>query len=431
MTEHDSRLTLSDAASEESQSCDFRDTPTTATEETNLFDLLFIVIKHKRLIAATTGLCTIVAVIYALSLPNQYTAEAKLLAPQSRDSMASLMTGSLSNLSGLGAVKSLSASALGLSDPNAMYIGVLQSHTIADQLIERFDLKRVYHTKLLEDTRKALGRATNVASSKDGGITIQVTDLDRKRAADLANAYVEEFQRLTDQLALTEATQRRVYYERELSKVQEQLNSAEAALKGTQEKTGMLDPDSQAKSIVQIAVALKAQIAAKEVEINGMSTFATSKNPDLILAKDQLASLHALLAQLKYGSSSDGDILVPTGEIPEAGLEYLRHSRDVMYYAQIIKLLATQDEAAKADEGRNAVIVQVLDPALPPERKSKPHRALIVIFIAMLAASGSFVASFVIEGLENLRQDPLRSEQLDSLKTMLFGGPRRTKLVSP
>jgi uncharacterized protein involved in exopolysaccharide biosynthesis len=396
-----------------------------STEETDLLKTSLVVLKHKRMIAVTTILCMTLAVLYVLLLPNQYTGETKLLAPQTQDSMASVLSlqGALSMGGFGGAAKSLSSGMLGLKDPNAVYIGELKSHTIADRLIARFDLKTLYHKERQVDTRKALEGATKIESSKDGGITIQVTDKDRKRAADLANAYVQELQQLTDQLASYQASERSKYYESEIQKVQEQLISSEAALKGNQEKTGMLDAATQTKSVMLAAVSLKAEIAAKEVEIRGMSSFETPQNQDVKLAKEELSALQSQLAQLKYGSNAGGDdILVPAQKIPQDALEYLRNYRDVMYYERIYDLLSIQYAAAKADEGRNALVIQVLDPAEPPERKSKPHRTLIVFFVAILAFSGSVFAVFVIEGLEQLRRDPVRAQELDSIKAMLPGG---------
>lgn len=406
-----------------------------SAEETDLFNVLLVVVKHKRMIVVVTILCMAISVLYVLLLPNQYTGETKLLAPQIQDSMATVLTlqGGMS-LSGLGsgAARSLSASALGLSDPNAMYIGELQSRTIADHLIARFDLKSVYHVKSQVDTRKALAQATKIESSKDGGITIQVTDIDRKRAADLANAYVQELQQLINETASHQASERGKYLENEIRKVQEQLISSEAELAEDQEKTGMLDAASQARSVMTAAVSLKGEIAAKEVEIRGMSSYATPQNQDVKLAEEQLSALQSQLAKLKYGSKRDsGDILEPFQKIPQDALEYLRNSRDVMYYERIHDLLSIQYAAAKADEGRNAVVIQVVDRAEPPERKSKPHRTLIVILVAMLAFSVSIFAAFMIEGLEQVRRDPVRAKELDSIKAMLLGGSIRTWFFRP
>jgi tyrosine-protein kinase Etk/Wzc len=399
-------------------------------QEADLVCMLIVVAKKKRMILWTTILATFAAVLYSLHLPNQYTAETKLLAPQQRESMASLLLGPLSTLGGLGGnVRGLSASAFGLTDPNGMYISILESRSMADRLVDRFDLQSVYQKRLREDARMALAHASDIASSKDGGITIRVTDVDRNRAATLANAYVEEFRKITDQLALTEAAQRRKYFESELNKTKDQLAQAEGALKSSQERTGMLELDAQSKSIIQATVALKSQIAAKEVQVQSMSSFAAPQNPDFILAKNQLAALRSQLSKLEKGSSSgNGDILIPTGNIPEAGLEYSNRLRDVKYYEQIFKVLAGQYEAAKADEGRSAVILQVLDVATPPERRSKPHRAFIVLFVAILSFGGSVLVAFAMESAEQFRSDSRRREQIRILKLLLL--PKHIRLNS-
>jgi uncharacterized protein involved in exopolysaccharide biosynthesis len=394
--------------------------------ETDVFRLLLVMAKHKRLILRTTIACAVIAAAVSLLLPNQYTAEAKLLTPEERDTMAS-MIGSMNSITGgLGAMKDLSVGkSLGLTDPNAQYVAILQSRTVADRLIERFDLRKVYHEKLMVDARKKLENHTDVISSKDKVITIDVTERDRKLAADLANAYVEEFQRITDGMALSEAAQRRVYFERELNKAKQQLTLAEAALQQTQEKTGILEVSSQSKAIVNATVELKAEVAAKEIEIQAMTTFATPENPDLVLARQELAALQAQLQKIERSAvAGGGEVIVPTGKIPEAGLEYLRRFRDVQYDQMLYKLLAEQYEAAKVDEGRNAIVIPVLDTAVVPEKKSKPHRALIVILTTLLAACVAMGTAYMKEAFAGLRRDPVRGEQLALLQASFSGGRR-------
>lgn len=438
MTELNSYSVQSGASSEESPSNGGPTEPIlrgAEPEETDLFGVLLVLAKHSHMVASVTLLCMVVSAIVVLLLPNQYTAETKLLQPQMQDSMASILSlqggVSLGGL-GAGAAKSLSATALGLGDPNATYVGELQSRTVEDRLIGRFHLKSVYHTSGLPETRKALEQATKIESSKDGGIVIQVTDKDRNRAANLANAYVQELQQLINDLASRQAAERGQYYEHEIRKVEDQLISSEAALQGAQQKTGMLDAASQTRSLMTAALSLKEEIAAKEVEIRGMSLYATPQNQDVKRAQEELSALQSQLAKLKYGNHDDNsDILEPFQKIPKDTLEYLRSYRDVMYYQRIHDLLSIQYAAAKADEGRSAVVIQVLDPAEPPEKKSKPHRTLIVILIAILAFASSVFAAFVSERLEQVRRDPVRAHKLHSIKRALLSRSVRTWFVRP
>ncbi len=233
---------------------------------------LSILIRHRFLIVRTVATFVVLAVVIALAIPNKYTAETKLMAPQQRDSMANSLAGALAGLGALRDFKGISSSALSFSDPNAPFIGVMQSNTVADHIIARFKLKDVYKKDSQVALRKALAGATQIKSTKDQGISIAVTDADPRRAADMANAYVEEFRNVTDSMAMTEAAQRRMYFERELGAMQNQLAIAEAALKETEEKTGLLNAGAQAGATFEGAMTLKAQIAEEEAAISGMST---------------------------------------------------------------------------------------------------------------------------------------------------------------
>ena len=220
-------------------------------------------------------------------------------------------------------------------------------------------------------------------------IRISVEDSDPKRAADLANGYVEQFRALSEHLAITEASQRRLFFEKQLEQAKDNLASAEEALKRTQQSTGLIQLDSQARALIESAASLKAQIAAKEVEIQGMQTYATSENAQLIQAQRELDGMRTQLAKLGGSESSvGGEIIVPKGMVPEAGLEYIRKVRDVKYNETIFDILARQFELAKLDEAREGALIQVVDPAIPPDKKSFPRRGLIVL--------GATAAGFLI-----------------------------------
>ena len=249
--------------------------------------------------------------------------------------------------------------------------------------------------------------ATDIQNGKEGFITVAVEDKNRKRAADLANAYVEELRNLTSTLAITEASQRRLFFEQQLNKAKDDLANAEVALKETQQKTGLIQMDSQAKAIIESVAAIRAQIAAKEVEVQAMQFSATEQNPDLLLLRQQLAGLRAQAAKLEnQQNSGGGDIQVPTGAVPEAGLQYIRSLRDVKYYETIFELLAKQLEASKLDEARQGAVIQVVDPAVEPDRKTSPKRGLIVVASMMLAFVGSLVWIFTSEFFERVKCDP-------------------------
>ena len=391
--------------------------PATAAqdEEINVLDLLVILAKHKILIFAVTFGGALLAVIYSLLLPNVYTGTAKILPPQQSQSTAAMLLGQLGGLAGI------AGGSLGIKNPNDLYVGMLKSRTVADNIIRRFDLQKLYEKETLVQTRKSLADNTSASAGKDGLIAIDFDDEDPKRAAAIANAYVDQLHKLTQSLAVTEAAQRRLFFERQLNQAREDLSNAEVALKVTQEETGLIKLDDQGRAIIEAVATLRAQISAKEVELRAMRTFSTEQNPDHVRAQQQLAGLRTELAKLERSQvSGQGDILLPTGRVPEAGLEYLRKLRDVKYYEAMYELLARQFEVAKIDEAKDAAIVQVVDEAVPPDRKSKPKRALIVIAATFVAG---FIALLVVawrELRERASRDPVLASRLGALRHHLW-----------
>lgn len=372
--------------------------------------LLIVLAKYKAIVLSLPAVSALITAAVVLLIPNTYTAVTRILPPQQNQSAAAAAFTQLGALTGLG------GQALGIKNPNDLYVGMLTSRTVADGLIDRFGLKALYERKTLDETRSVLEAHSRIFSSKDGLINIEFDDQDPKRAAAVANGYVEELYRLTQTLAVTEASQRRLFFERQLALAKTQLADAEAELKKTQEATGLFVLDEQGRAIISAVANLHAQIAAKEVELSAMRSFATDKNPAYVVAQQEITSLKAQLQRLeKAGTLQKGGMFVPTEKVPEAGLEYVRRLRDVKYHEAIFELLAKQYEIAKADEAREASIVQVLDRAVEPERKSKPKRGLIVILVTLLAGFAAVVAALAREAIEVCQRDPVLLSQLRTL----------------
>jgi uncharacterized protein involved in exopolysaccharide biosynthesis len=260
-------------------------------------------------------------------------------------------------------------------------------------------------------------RSSVVLGVKDGLIRINVTDLDPKMASDLANGYVDEFRRLSANLAITEASQRRAFFQQQLAEANTNLTNAEEKMKRTEQTTGVLQVDSQARSLIESAVVLRAQIVAKEVEIEAMRSYATEDNPQLIRDVEQLNALKAQLAKLGGTlPDSNSEIIVPKGNIPQAGMEYLRAYRDVRYYETVKDLIARQFEIAKLDEAREGTIIQVADVAVPPDRHSFPKRTitiLIAIFLFFFIACAWCIFSAAVE---RARKNPAERHRMDALR---------------
>lgn len=361
--------------------------PFRADADISLLDHLITLLENRRFIGLFVLGAVLIATIVAFLLPVQYEAKIVLLPPAQNSSLGSSLLGQLGNMGALGSLASLATGNLGIKNPADMYVALITSRTVEDAMIQRFNLIQEYHEKRLSDARKALERRTTVtAGNKDGLIRLSVEARNPARAAELANAYVEEFRKLSASLAITEAARRRLFFEKQLQETKDQLTVAEDAMTKMQQTTGVLEIDSQARSLIESAAVLRAQVAAKQVQVEGMRAYAAENNPDLILAKQELAALQAQLARIAGSQQDPGsDINLSKGRVTQAGMEYLRRYRELKYQEAVYELLAKEFEIAKLDEAREGSIVQVVDNAVPPDQKSSPHRTLIVLGAALLA----------------------------------------------
>ena len=349
--------------------------------EMSFLDLLLVLLRRKRFIFIVSIGVALVGALVSLILPARYTAEAILVPPQQSQSLGNML---LSQIGGLGNLSSLASGSLGLKNQADMYVSMLKSRTVEDAVVDKFNLMKVYDVKRQSDARKKLeSNSTVVAGSKDGLIRVSVEDRDPKRAADMTNAYVEEFRRLNSSLSFSEASQRRQFFQDQLVSAKESLTNAEEALKETEQSSGLVQVDSQAKALVQSAASIRAEIAAKQVQLQTMSSFATSENPQLQLIRHQIDALQVQLKQLGGSEQgSDVDMVALRGKISQVGLDYLRKYRDVRYYETIFELLSKQFEVAKLDEARQGT-VQVVDhathagPQVVPQAHAD-HRALLL-----------------------------------------------------
>ena len=360
--------------------------------EINIPELLAKLGRHKKMIGGITAGAAVVSLVVSLLMTPIFRAETKILPPQKGSSSIAEQL-----LNQMGGFASLASSAVGMKSPNEMYIGFLRSRTVYDKIIDRFGLMKLYDAKYREDARKDLNDALTTRSGKDGMIVVSVEDRDPKRAADMANAFVEEMIGVTKGLALTEAAQRRLFFEEQLKDVKMALAQAEEGIKGFQEKTGALKIDDQAKAVIQGIGNLRAQIAAREVQYKVAQTFATPQNPDLQRIEEELRGLKAELNKLEQKGGNSPDPLMPTGRMPSVGMEYLRKLRDVKYNETLYELLAKQYEMAKLDEARDAAVIQIIDKAVQPEKKVKPKTANIVALSASIGLLFSIFLSLYLE----------------------------------
>ena len=387
----------------------------------HFLDHLIVLARHKFPIVCFTAAIAVVAVVVSLLLPNYYTATTKIMPPQQGQSIASAMLGELGQIGGLlGAVGGKDL----LKNPSDLYVAIMKSNAIEDRFVMRFNLMSVYNKKHRIDAIHRLEDLTQIQATKEGIISVAVEDREARRAAEIANAYIDELEKLTQRLAVTDAGKRRVFFEHEAKIASDELANAEQGLKVTEEKTGVFQPDSQTRVMLEGYAGLKAQVAAKEVEIQSMQSFATSENPDLKRLQQELAALKAQVGRYEEGQGGRpvGDIALE--KVPAKALEYVRKWREVKYREALWTLLLKQYEIARIDEGRDAALIQTLDPALPAEKKSSPKRAIIVIVATLLAFMIAVVWAFCRENWERAKEDPQYLSRLQLLKFHLSRKPR-------
>jgi uncharacterized protein involved in exopolysaccharide biosynthesis len=302
-----------------------------ADDEINLLDLLIVLAKHKKMIAKVTLAAALLAVGISLMMQNIYTSTAKILPPQQSQSSAGAM------LSQLGGLAGMAGSSLGIKNPNDLYVAMLKSRNVMEKIIKRFELQKVYEQETLTGTLKVLEGSTAISSGKDGVITVEADDKDPQLAANLANAYIEELNKLMQTFSLTDASQKRTFFEQQLRQTKNKLTDAELTLDKTL-KTSLQYPDAV---------------------------------------------------------------------------------RNLKYQEAIWEILAKQFEMAKLDEAKDFPLIQILDKATPPEKKSKPKRSQIVMLATLVAFFLAVIWAFISEALARSKGDPEQAERLDKLRELL------------
>lgn len=361
------------------------------------------ILAHRRTVAWITLGTFVLAAVVALLLPNQYTSTASFIPPSS-SSGSGAAAALLGQLSAAGAPNLLGGSK---SAPDT-YVGILKSRSIADELIHRFNLKQVYGVKTDTEARKKLAAKTVAeVDLKSSIVTLSVTDRDPSRARDLAQAYLDSLRTTNGRLALTESSQRRMFFAQQLAKEKDDLEDAEVELKKTEESSGLIAPGGQTAVEIETIAQTRAQIAVRQVQLAAMSQAATDQNPDVVRLRSEIADLQGQLSRMQSGSGKATAGVIPTSKVPELQLDYVRKEREVKYHEALFEILAKQFESARMDEARDAPLLQVLDPASYPEVKSSPPRTLILLgglFFGLIAGCGWVLFGARLLGTADLQE---------------------------
>lgn len=337
-----------------------------AVDTVTLHELFSAVAQRWRLIATATVLCAAAALGVAWWLPPVFTATAIILPPQQQGSAASAALSSLGALAGL--------TGASIRNPAEQYVALMTSTTVMDRIIKRFDLLKVYDEEYRVEARKALAKNLSInVGKKDNLITIEVDDHSPERAAEMANALIDELRYMTNTLAVTEAQQRRIFFESRLKEAKDKLTLAQQALQASGYSPDVLraEPKAAAESYGRI----NAELMAADVKLQALRRMWTDSAPEVQLQQTVVASLRQELS--KFQQSGAGAV-AGAGTGSGAGADYISKFREFKYHETLFDLLSRQYEAARVDESREGAVIQVVDVATVPEKKSKPKRALIM-----------------------------------------------------
>ena len=371
----------------------------TEDDEISLLDLLQVVADNLRLLVLGPLAAGLLALGCTFIITPSFTATTKFMPPQQQQS------GAASLLAGLGALGGLGGAAAGIKNPADQYIAFLKSRSVQDALVDRYKLMERYEAQSREDARKQINGNVQLAAGKDGLITIDVSDKDPSFAAQLANAHIEELGKLMNRLAITEAQQRRVFFEKQLTNAKDNLVKSEQSLRSSGVNRSALKANPVAA--VEALAKLKATITAQEIKLASMRGYLNEAAPEFKQAQTELMAMRSQMdraekADPSASGGSDGD--------------YIAKYRDFKYHETLFELFAKQYEMARVDESREGALIQVVDVAVPPERKSSPKKAQIAVITTLAAGFALLLFVFIQQALHGAAQSPQSAEKLVRLR---------------
>ena len=332
----------------------------------SISEVVSVLREHLKLLVMAPLAAGLLAMGITMLIPPTFTAVTTFMPPQQAQS------GAASALASLGSLAGLAGSAAGISNPGERYVALMQSVTVSDRIVDQFKLMDVYKAEYRADARMGLAANVRIAlGKKDGLITVEVDDKSQQRAADIANRYVDELRRMTGTLAVTEAQQRRAFFERQLQQSRDRLVQAQQALQSSGFNAGALK--AEPKAAAEAYARIKAEATAAEVRLQVLSGTMAENTPEVRQQQTILTALRQQLARAEQATDTS------------AGPDYVGRYREFKYQETLFELYARQFELARADESREGALIQVVDPATPPEKKSKPKRALIAMSVALIA----------------------------------------------
>jgi uncharacterized protein involved in exopolysaccharide biosynthesis len=371
------------------------DTAPDQDDEISLLDLALVVKENLKLLVLAPLAAGVVALGASFAITPTFTASTTFLQPQQQ-------SGAMAMLQGLGALGGLAGAATGLKNPADQYVAFIKSRSVQDALIKRFDLQKRYEAELHEDALRSLEGVARITAGKDGLLKIEVDDREPAFAAKLANGHVEELQKLLGRLAVTEAQQRRAFYEKQLEQTKAKLAAAQAELQRSGINEGALR--AEPKMAAEAYANLRATVTAAQVKLQSMRTYLTDQSSEFKLAQSELAALQSQMSKVESANNA------------AASDNYIVKYRDFKYQESLFELFAKQFELAKLDEARDGAMIQVVDVAQTPERKSKPKKAMIAVLTMLASGFALLLFVFMRNAWRNAWKDEATAQKLKALR---------------
>ncbi len=377
----------------------------------NLSTNLKVIIKYRKFIIRNTILIAFVAVIISILISNKYTATALILPPNpNQDIIFGLLpTSSSGGASGFSSLAKLGGLVSGVATPSELYAAIMRSGTIKSDIINKYDLKKVFKTKTMYHTNKKLEDMTNITISPEGIISVSVTYKNKMLAADIANAYVTLLDKFNTESAMTVGKRYRIFIERRFKDAEVSLGAAEDTMRQFQEKNHTIALDIEIKNAIETFARIKSEIILREVQKGAWSSVSQIDNPYITNIQRELNELEKQLSNIEFGKNDKSNkgfgagFSVPFNKLPAVAQEYARLFRNVKVQEAIYELLTQQFEQAKIMEVKDTPTVQFLDRASPPEKKSSPRRTLIVLFSIILSVFLNLPVVFFLEYLQKVK----------------------------
>ena len=412
-----------------------QNTQSNSENEPTLLDYWSIVYARRWGIVIFCSVMVALALGVSFMMPKIYESTATLL-PQ-LESNTGVGLGTLLASSAAGSA----AQSLGISLPGApatpmdVFLAMLKSRIMADDVVTQLNLMQRYEKTTMQDARKALESATSIVVTKEKVIKITVEDKDPKIASDIANLYVSNLERLNQTLSVSKASENRKFIEERLKETQNALVKVENNLKEFQTQNRTVAIEAQSKAMIEAAATIQAQIMAQEVQLQVMGTYLSSEHPEVSRVQSSLAELRKQLRIMESGKSGKErmaeDRLRPAiTSVPALALEYGRLARDLKVQETLYALLMSQYEQAKIAEARDTPTVQVLDPAIPAERKSRPSIRLNVFIAGILSLLIAIFWTFLREAI-NRQKSQFSTQQSPADLVSPLSSPFSSAPLSP